>query len=278
MDVRKALRKVYAISWLSWLELSNWTKPPIFIAYTLVRPLFTLLMYAYIYVAFVAASGRLSPEVAFYMISGISFYNYIGNGLYGVVWVIHEEREHYRLLKYNYLALPDLQFYLASRGVIHYGIGLMLSFVTYPLGLWLLGYDPLRLRPDPLILLANLLVGYVWCTSLGVALAATSLFSAEWGPLISESMGGLLFLVGSVLFPAERLPYWLRPVVDALPMREWMEVTRHALNAGYRVDVIGLLGSESLKAVIYAVASTAFFKAIDRLVRAKGYLEATTEH
>ena len=159
MDVGKSLRRIYAISWLSWLELSNWTRPIVFIAYTLVRPMFSLLLYAYIYIAFAVATGYMNPEAAFYMITGISFYNYIGNGIYGLTWVIHDEREHYRILKYNYLALPDLQFYLASRGIIHYLIGLMLAVVTFPLGLWLVGYNPLSLRVDIGLLALNLSSG-----------------------------------------------------------------------------------------------------------------------
>jgi len=278
MDVARMLRRLYAVSWMSWLELSNWTRPIIFIAYIMIRPLFTLLLYAYIYIAFAATSGQMSPEAAFYMISGISFYNYIGSGIYGVAWVIHEEREHYRMLKYNYLAFPDLQLYLASRGAVHYIIGLILSIVTFPIGLSLVGYKLSLLKINLGLLVVNMILGYLWCTALGIIVAATSLFSAEYGPIISESMGGLLFLVGSVLFPAEQLPGWLHPIVNAIPMREWMELTRHALNVDYTINVNGMLLSQAMKTAVYLAVAYTFFKSMDKLVRMKGYLEATTEH
>ncbi|OYT63047.1 MAG: hypothetical protein B6U69_00035 [Thermofilum sp. ex4484_15] len=278
MDVIKIARRAYAISWLSWLELSNWTNPLIFTIYVLIRPLFTLLLYAYIYVAFAISSGYSNPASAFYMVTGISFYNYIGSGIYGVAWVIHEEREHYRLLKYNYLAVPDLMFYLTSRGLIHYLIGLALSLVTLPIGLWLVSYDLSSLQVNLPLILINLILGYLWCTSLGIMVSAISLFSAEWGPLIAESTGGLLFLVGSVLFPAQSLPWWMQPLVNAIPMREWMELTRFALNPQYPIRADFLLQMEVIKTSLYLLCSFVFFKIMDKLVRMKGYLEATTEH
>lgn len=278
MDVRKLLRRIYAVSWLSWLELSNWTKPLVFVAYSLARPMFSLLLYAYIYIAFAVAAGYADPEKAFYLVTGTALYNYIGSGIYGVAWVIHEEREHYRILKYNYLSFPDLQLYLISRAVVHYLLGLFLAAVTLLVGLPLVGYDLELLKPNLPLLLVNALLGFAWCTALGVMVASTSLFSAEYGPLISESTGGLLFLVGSVLFPAEQLPHWLYPVVEAIPLREWMELSRYALNPSYLIDPFSTLLSQALKTAVYLAFSTVVFRVMSRLVRAKGYLEATTEH
>ncbi|RLE85451.1 MAG: hypothetical protein DRJ41_01190 [Thermoprotei archaeon] len=278
MDVAKLLRRVYAISWLSWQELSNWTHPAIFMAYTLVRPIFGILLYAYIYVAFAISSGKANPSAAFYLITGVSFYNYIGNGIYGVVWVIHEERDHYRLLKYTYVSYPSLQGYLAARGLVHYVIGFILSLVSIGIGFTVTGLSP-SLQPNIPLLIVNLIVGMAWCTSIGITVSSLSLFSSEYGPLISESVGGLLFLVGSVIFPAKELPPWLYTLSEALPMKEWMELMRHSINTSYVPgNVQGLLVSQLMKALFYVTLSYVVFKALDRLVRLKGGLEATLEH
>ena len=278
MDVNKLLRRLYAVSWLSWQELSNWTHPLVFIAYIMVRPLFGILLYAYIYVAIVIASGKVDPSSAFYLITGASFYNYIGNGLYGVVWVIHDERDHYRLLKYTYISYPSLQGYLIARGLVYYLIGIALSTVSLVVGLAVTGLG-IQLLPNIPLLIVNLIIGAIWCTSLSIVVSSLSLFSSEYGPLIAESMGGLLFLVGNVIFPVEKLPYWLYLIAEAIPMKEWMEITRHSINVNYPIsNIFDLLFSEIVKTMVYVIFSYVFFRIMDKLVRIKGNLEASMEH
>jgi len=278
MDVKKLLIRIYAISWFAWQELSNWTKPWIFVLYTLVRPLSTLLLYAYIYIAFAVASGQANPTAAFYMITGIAFYNYIGNGLYGIIWVIHEEREHYEILKYNYVSYPSLQGYLVCRGIIYYILGFFLTIIVLALGLPLVGYDLTNLKPNLAVFTIVMLLGFIWCTSLSIFTASLSLFSSEYGPLISEGMGGLLFLTGNVLFPAEKLPPWLHPISEMLPMKEWMDLARYSMNVDYAINTPALMASLIAKTIIYVVFCTLFSKMMDRLVRKIGALEATTAH
>lgn len=165
----------------------------------MIRPIFSLL-YAYIYIAFAVISGLVDYERAFYMISGIACYNFIGEGLYGVIWVIHEEREHYSILKYNYISFPNLRDYLLARSIVYYIIGVCLLIIILIVGLSLVGVNPLYLKPNiPLFLLA-ITIGFIWSAFLGVIVSGASLFSSEYGPLISESVAGLLFLLGNVLF------------------------------------------------------------------------------
>jgi|Deesub1362B_J571_1020462.scaffolds.fasta_scaffold00003_632 ABC-2 type transport system permease protein len=278
MDVENYLRKIYAIMWFSWQELSNWTKPHIFIAYLMVRPIFGLLLYAYIYIAFAVTSGLVDPQRAFYLITGIAFYNFIGNGIYGVVWIIHEEREHYNILKYTYISFPKLRDYLLARSIVYYIIGIGLSIVVLLIGLPLVGYNPLLLKPNVPLLIFIFLIGFVWSAFLSIVMSGSSLFSSEFGPLISEAFGGLLFLLGNVLFPITSLPEWLQPAAYALPMMDWMELARFSINPAYPIDPVNTTIILVIKTLVYVIIGIGFFALADKLARDRGLLETSLYH
>ena len=278
MDVTNYLRKIYAIMWFSWQELSNWTRAHVFIAYLLVRPIFGLLLYAYIYIAFAMTSGLVNLEKAFYLVSGMAFYNFIGNGIYGVVWVIHEEREHYNILKYNYVSFPNLRDYLLARSIVHYIIGMALTGVVLLIGLPLVGYNIFSLKPDIPVLLFVFLIGFVWSSFLSIVMSGISLFSSEYGSLISEALGGLLFLLGNVLFPVSSLPNWLLPAAYALPMMDWTELARYAINTAYPINPVNTIIILVIKTMIFVIIGILFFTLADRLARDRGLLEASLYH
>ncbi|PCN50252.1 hypothetical protein B6U99_05455 [Candidatus Geothermarchaeota archaeon ex4572_27] len=278
MGVRPWFRRVYAVMWLSWQEMSNWTRPYVFAAYLLMRPMFSLLLYAYIYIAFAVTSGVADERAAFYLISGVAMYNFVGEGMYGVLWVIHEEREHYGILKYNYISFPNLRDYLLARAAVYYVAGAITSLATLVVGLWLVGLGPLYLSPNPALIALLYAMGFLWSGFLAVMASGTSLFSAEYGPVMAEALAGLLFLLGNVIFPVEMLPWWLRPLADALPMADWMELMRASLLAAYGVDVPARLASLAAKTAVIVCAGVAFFELADRKAREGGLLEASFHH
>jgi len=278
MDVRRLLRRVYAISWLSWMELSNWTKPFIFLIYSLVKPISSILIYAYIYLAFLLIAGETNIESGFYLLTGGAFFNIIESGVYGVVWVIHDEREHYETLRFTYISYPSLYGYLVSRGLPHYLIGVLPTVAVLLIGLPLVGYPMENLSPNLLILLINFILCVLWCSSLSALISSLTLFSSEYGTLVADSFGGFLLLVGGVLFPSSSLPQFIQPLAEIFPLQEWMELNRWGLNNRYPIDVPLLLWSQVLKTIFWIILSFIIFNAMERLVRKKGLLEAVTTH
>ena len=273
------IRRVLVVVWLTFKEQSNWTSLPVYLIYTFINPVFQVALYGYIYIAVAHLSGITSPEAAFYMVSGIALFNYIGSGLYGVIWTIHSEREHFRTLKYTYLAFPDLQLYLTSRGLYHYLVGLATSLAMLMVGMLLIGYPMLgSLDTLPSIALL-LLIGMAWSSQIGVVVAGLSIYSSEYGPVISESFGGLLFLLGAVLYPVSALPPWIQPLAHIFPMVEWMELMRHYLNPSYIPGDIGGLWTWLLvKTLATIIATYLYFRLVERLVRKTGMLEASLHH
>ena len=279
MDVARWLRRFRAAVWLTWKEQSNWTRPYIYILYSMITPFFSVLIYAYIYVVIAFFSGLVDYSRAFYLVSGVALYNFIGSGLYGLIWTIHSEREHFRTLKYTYLAFPSLHLYLMARSFFHFILGGIYAVVMFIAGLLITGYPLETLNPNIVEVLLLLIIGYLWSSQLGVMVAGTSIFSSEYGPLISEAVGGILFLVGAVLYPVSALPPFIQPIASVFPMMEWMELMRHSLNQSYIITNIGdMYLSLIVKTVIYILLSIVYFSIIERLTRKRGYLEATLHH
>jgi len=279
MDVVRWMRRFKAAVWLTWKEQSNWTRPYIYILYSMITPFFSVLVYAYIYVVIAFYSGLVDLSRAYFLVSGVSLYNFIGSGLYGLIWTIHSEREHFRTLKYTYLAFPNLHIYLLARSFFHFILGGIYAIVMFIAGLWITGYPLESLNPNIFEILLLLIIGYLWSSQLGVMVAGTSIFSSEYGPLISEAVGGILFLVGAVLYPVSALPPFIQPLANIFPMKEWMELMRHALNQSYSIgDIERTYVSLAAKTTIYIIISIVYFSVIERLTRKKGYLEATLHH
>lgn len=279
MDVARWFRRFKAAIWLTWKEQSNWTRPHIYIIYSMITPFFSVLIYAYIYIVIAFYSGLVDYARAFYLVSGVALYNFVGSGLYGLIWTIHSEREHFRTLKYTYLAFPSLHLYLMARSFFHFILGGIYALVMFVVGLLITGYPLNMLNPSVYEVIPLLIIGYIWSSQLGIMVAGTSIFSSEYGPLISEAVGGILFLVGAVLYPISTLPPFIRPISYIFPMMEWMELMRHALNQFYAVgDMSNLYSSLVFKTLIYIMVSIIYFSIIERLTRRKGYLEATLHH
>ncbi len=279
MDLSSWITRFKAVVWLTWKEQSGWTRPPYYIGYIMVTPFFQLILYAYLYIVLAFYSGLVNIDMAYYLVTGVALYNFIGAGLYGLIWTVHSEREHFRTLKYTYMAFPNLQLYLLSRGFFHYITGAVSTFVMLISGFVLTGVPLSQLSIKPLFLIQLLVLGFLWSSQLGIMVAGSSIFSSEYGPLISEAVGGILFLLGAVLYPIESLPSYIKPASEIFPMKEWIELMRHAINSSYvSGDVNHTLISLIIKTAIYVLVAFIFFRFTENLARKKGLLEATLHH
>lgn len=279
MDINAWFRRIYAAMWLTWKDQSGWTHPIIFLVYSTISPFFQLILYAYIFIAVAFYGGTVDYKTAFYLITGIAFYNFVGSGLYGLIWTVHSEREYFRTLKYAYIGFPNLQLYLLSRSLVNYLIGLFTTIMILVSGFLLIGLPQNLFSPNIPLLLILLIIGFIWSSQLGIILAGSSIFSSEYGPLISEAVGGLLFLLGAVLYPISSLPLFLRPFTEIFPMKEWTELMRFSLNINYRITAPSIVMNLLIfKTIIYIVISMVFFRLVEYLARKKGLLEATYHH
>ncbi len=279
MDLKSWLTRIYAVMWLTFKEQSNWTKLPLYITYVFMNPIFEIAIFSYVYIAVAYVSNILDPANAFYMISGASLFNFIGSGLYGIIWTIHSEREHFRTLKYTYLAFPSLHIYLTSRGLYNYIIGLITSSTMLLIGLGLTGNLHFLDKVDIIHIIILLFIGLIWSSQLGVMVAGSSIYSSEYGPLISEAFGGILILLGAVLYPIEALPPFLQPFAYIFPTIEWLDLMRYYLSTSYTLPNPGYTWTILIiKTLAYIFIVYIYFQIMEYFVKRRGMLEATLHH
>ncbi|MRR31728.1 hypothetical protein EG834_15665, partial [bacterium] len=108
-------RSFIMATWLGWKIESNWTDPFLFAVYSIIKPLagaaIIVIMYS------VVAQGNFDTPYFAYLYFGNAFYQYVSAVITGVSWSIVDDREHYKTLKYLYVAPIRFQYYLLGRGV-----------------------------------------------------------------------------------------------------------------------------------------------------------------
>ncbi len=108
----EALRSFRMAAWLGWQIESNWTDPFLFAVYSVIKPVagaaILVVMYA------VITRGDFESPLFSYILLGNAFYIYVGQIMSGISWAVIEDREHYRTMKYLYIA-PIRISYCAMR-------------------------------------------------------------------------------------------------------------------------------------------------------------------
>ncbi|MFP4545296.1 MAG: ABC transporter permease, partial [Methanomassiliicoccales archaeon] len=95
MAVRDHLRTLWYATWLGWQVEANWTSTWVFIIYSLAKPVAATLT---LVVMYLIVLGEVASDPAFFsfMYIGNTFYMFVGQALFGLTWVLHEDREHFQ--------------------------------------------------------------------------------------------------------------------------------------------------------------------------------------
>ena len=115
MNLSESYRTLRMATWLGWQVESNWTDPFLFAMYVILKPLATAAILVVMY-SIITGSNYESPLFP-YIYLGNAFYIYVGAVMSGVSWAVVEDREHYKTLKYMYIAPISIPFYWLGRGV-----------------------------------------------------------------------------------------------------------------------------------------------------------------
>lgn len=286
MAVRDHLRTVKYAAWLGWQMDSNWTNPYLFVAYSIVKPIAATLILVFMYLV-ILTSTLSDPAVFSYMYIGNAFYMYVAQVLFGLVTVIHEDREHYQTLKQVYIAPISFYLYIVGRAIpkiilTTFGILITLGFGALFLSLPI---DPFTMGWG--LLAAAMLVGLVCICMIGVALAGVTLLTAKHGAGINEGIAGAFYLFCGVVFPITVLPGWVQSIGLAIPITYWLEIVRRAILQGSGIQNISGLEAYTnaeiflfllLSSLLFFVLSVAIFRYADYLARKKGKLDMTTTY
>ncbi len=287
MAVRDDLRTFKNAAWLGWQMEANWTDPLLFATYSVIKPLAGTLILVFMYL--VITGGVTQTAFFSYMFVGNALYMYVADVLFGVTWVVHDDREHYMVLKQVYIAPISFYHYIFGRSAIRIAITSFGVLLTLVFGVAVLGVQIDFRAIDWLILVPSLILGLATLCIMGLALGGITLLTAKHGEGINEGIAGFFYVLSGVVFPITALPPWAQSISGLLPVTYWMEAMRRALQPGVIQELgaeTGLSGVSSpllmlvmlVSAVAFVFISTGVFRMADRNARAKGKIDWTTAY
>lgn len=269
-------------AWLGWQIESNWADPLLFFAFSVLKPISSVLILVFMYNV-VAQTGPGDPVFA-YIYLGNAFYIYVAAVMAGASYSILDDRERYRTLKYIYIAPLSVPVYLLGRAVARFVVGSLAVAITIGAGVLLFGL-PVRLAAvDWPLFAAAMALGLAALVAMGIALGAWTLTIRNEPWFLGEAVAAAIYLFSGAIFPLEVLPAWLRPVGLLLPVSYWLELLRRALLgdaagafptfAAYSDGQL-LLTLAAMAAALAALAALAF-RFFDRVARERGLIDVVS--
>lgn len=287
MAVRSNLRTFKNAAWLGWQMESNWTDPFLFATYSVVRPIAGTLILVFMYL--VITQGETDKLFFSYMYVGNAFYMFVAEVLFGVTWVIHDDREHYMTLKQVYIAPISFYYYMFGRAAIKIAITSVGVLLTMLFGVFVLGVNISFASISWPMFLASMVIGLATLCIMGLALGGVTFLTAEHGIGINEGVAGVFYALSGVIFPITELPSWAQSISKLLPVTYWMEALRRGLEPKVISDLGGATGLGgmndwylmfvlALSAFAFLFISVGIFKLADWTARKKGKIDWTTTY
>jgi ABC-2 type transport system permease protein len=277
-----AARSFRMAAWLGWQIESNWTDPFLFAVYSIIKPLagaaILVVMYGII------TAGNFDSPLFSYIYIGNAFYIYVAQIMTGISWAVIDDREHYRTIKYLYIAPIRITYYLIGRGVARFITATISVAITMGAGLLFLNLElDIAGINFPALLLA-LTIGVVMLALLGLLLAGVTLLLTNNVQYLGETVAAALYLFSGAIFPLEVLPEWLRWIGYINPIAYWLEMIRRALlgstanafptfNSLTDVQLFAVLIGFS---VVYGLLSVFTFRWCDHIARERGLIDRVT--
>ncbi|RIK31354.1 MAG: ABC transporter [Anaerolineae bacterium] len=284
MNRSETSRSFTMATWLGWQVESNWTDPFLFAIYVVIKPLATAAILVVMYS--IITNGDYASPLFPYIYLGNAFYIYVGAVMTGVSWAVIDDREHYRTLKYMYIAPISIPFYWLGRGVSRFLIGTIAVVITIGVGALFFNL-PLNLAEVNWgLFFVSLFIGVTMLAMIGLILASLTLMMAQQNFFVGEAVAGALYLFSGAIFPLEVLPAWIRPVGYAMPITYWLELMRRSLIGGVaqafptlaEFSNLQLLGILTGLTVLFGIVSVFTFRWCDHRARERGLIDHTTNY
>jgi ABC-2 type transport system permease protein len=269
-------------AWLGWQIESNWTDPYLFFVFSILKPVSSVLILVFMY-RIVSQAGPNAPIYA-YIYLGNAFYIYVGAMVAGASYAILDDREHYRTLKYLYVAPIQIPVYLFGRAVAKFIVGSIAVAITLLAG-GLFFQVPLNLATAnwPLFF-AALALGLVCLTCMGISLGMWTLTLQNEPWMLGEAVAAALYLFSGAIFPITLLPAVLQPLGFILPLTYWLELVRRALlgPGAAAFPTLAAFSNAQLLAVLAGLTvvaggvAYAAFRYFDHVARERGMIDLTS--
>jgi len=262
--------------WLGWQIESNWADPLLFFIYSIARPLGGILILVFMYYVVARAGGV--AMLGFFVV-GAACWPFVVRGMMGTAWSLISDREHWKMLRYVYIAPISFRAYLIGRALAQATSAMAAAAVTLVFGRWVLRV-PIHLATiDASYTALAFALGIASVIALGLAVVSAAVLISGEAWRMPEGVGAALYLLCGAIFPVTVLPAALRAVAQVIPVTWWLEAMRRGLLGHGALTsfpslpdgrVLALLAV--LTAVWVAAASTAFAFA-ERRARQTGVLD-----
>jgi ABC-2 type transport system permease protein len=248
---------------LSYTALFNWAQPSIYIPTLLGAPTFQILFFAAL------GSYATGMDPAYFAI-GNSVQVCSMAGIYGMTMAVANERW--------FGTLPALMASPANRAALFGGRfipfivnGFLVSAYGFALSWILLGvrFDVATLA---IIVLAMVVTAFS-CSAIGAVQGGLSLRLRD-GLFGANLLVFLFLLFCGVNIPLEALPPWMQAVSQVLPFTHGLQAVREAIDGASLAEVGGLIATEALIGVAYAVAAFFLFRWLERSAYRNATLDA----
>jgi ABC-2 type transport system permease protein len=278
------LRSFRTAAWLGWQIESNWTDPFLFAIYSIIKPISSAAILVVMYS--VITGGDFESPIFTYMYLGNAFYIYVGAVMAGISWAVIDDREHYKTLKYIYVAPVNIPTYLVGRSVAKFLVGTISVLVTILFGLLFLHLEIDPTQANWPLFFAGLLVGVILLAMMGLMLAGVSLLIAHHVWFLGEGVAGALYLFSGAIFPLIVLPPYLRWIGYLNPITYWLELLRRTLAGPIAtayptlpfLSELQLLGILVGMTMVFGVISLFLFRWCDHRAREGGLIDMVTNY
>ena len=283
-NIKPYMRSFRLAAWLGWQIESNWTDPFLFAIYSIIKPLAAAAILVVMYS--VITNGNFTAPIFSYIYLGNAFYIFVGQVMTGISGAVIDDREHYKTLKYMYIAPVQFPLYLMGRGVARFIIAAFSVLVTILFGVFFLDVEIDLLRIDWLLFFVTLIIGVIMLAMMGLILAGIlmQLVHHEFG--IGDAVASALYLFSGAVFPLEVLPSSLRWIGFINPVTYWLELLRRSL-VGQIAQAFPTLSSLSNLqilwillglTVIFTILASFSFRWCENRARERGLLDVVTNY
>jgi ABC-2 type transport system permease protein len=285
LPTRRAFWRSFRIAaWLGWQIESNWTDPFLFAIYSIVKPLAGAAILVVMYG--IVTQGNFGDPLFLYMYLGNAFYMYVGQMMTGISWAVLDDREHYRTLKYIYIAPIHVPSYLLGRGVARFIVASISVLITILAGKFFLNVEIDFLSVNWGLFALSLFMGVLMLAMMGLILAGVTLMLANHVWFLGDAVAGALYLFSGAIFPLEVLPAFLRPFGYLMPVTYWLELLRRSLLGSVADAYPTLAGFSNLELLgillgltaVFAVLGAVVFYWCEHRAKEKGMIDMLTNY
>lgn len=260
--MRNWLRVFFVGGVIAYRGLFNWLRPAHYFPTMLGGPLFQMLFFAYL--------GRFahSQSDSFYVVGNAVQISAMA-GVFGMSITIGGERWTQTLGPLLATPANRLAIFL-GRALPNFVQGLLVSTFGFCVGRLLLDFHP-RLGSVPALAVV-VLTTTAACTAFGMVVGAWGLRLRD-SFLVANPTYFLMLLFCGVNVPLHVLPGWMSTISRGLPLTHGIEAGRLIAGGASLSSVGGLVGTEALIGLCYAVVAYGFLRFFEEESRRRATLD-----